>query len=79
MKTNNKTEEYKKDNVRICFRCKKEMYESEMTQRPFVMGSGTYPAVCPHCKAEASPFDRSHKFTDKFRMIKAQKIMETMQ
>lgn len=63
------TSRWQKDPIRICFKCKKEAYESEMGKSRTLMNDGYYPSKCPHCKAESTPFGRSHKSTDKFRMI----------
>jgi len=61
---------YKKDDIRICYECGKEMRESEMgTSRTFG-GDGRYPSTCPYCGAETRSFGQSHKTTDKFKMIK---------
>lgn len=59
---------FKKDPVRICHACKEEMYESEMGELPALL-SGRYKGQCPHCEAKSLPFGKSHKTTDKFRMI----------
>jgi hypothetical protein len=42
------------ENVR-CKKCGWEGHEGEMGQRTVLMGGGTYPAVCPSCKAENRP------------------------
>jgi hypothetical protein len=60
---------YVVDDLRICYNCKREMYESEMGKLPTLMGRGDYPGVCPHCKAESRFLGSSHKTTDKFRLI----------
>ena len=61
---------YEKDEKRICFECKKPMWESEMdrTQKMFA-SSSTYPSTCPHCGAVAMPFGASHDITEDFRII----------
>ena len=60
---------YKKDDLRICFSCNKEMYESEMGTERTIMGDGWYPATCPHCGAKSLFLGSSHKNTGKFRII----------
>jgi DNA-directed RNA polymerase subunit RPC12/RpoP len=63
-----KATRYIKDRIRVCFKCGKEMQESQMTQLPALM-SGTYPGGCPHCGAEALVLGRSHETTNKFVMV----------
>lgn len=60
---------WKKDKMKICYDCGKEMYESEMKRSDTLFGNGTYPSDCPYCGAHGG-FARSHKQTDKFRMIR---------
>jgi hypothetical protein len=67
-KNDYKPTKYKKDPMRICNNCGAEMYESEMGRRPVLMGGGTYPATCPHCKTEGGIFN-THKTTNKYRHI----------
>lgn len=57
------------DDKRICFECEESMFESEMGTKPTFMGDGTFPAVCPHCQAEAVPFGASHKTTQEYQHI----------
>jgi len=45
-----------------------EMRASEMGKKPAMFGSGSYPAICPHCGAESMLF-RGHKTTDKWVMM----------
>ena len=71
-KNDYKDTRYKVDDLRICYQCKKEMYESEMGRRHALMGQGTYPSECPHCGAKSIPFGRSHEVTTKHRMIKVE-------
>jgi hypothetical protein len=54
---------YIKDDVRICFKCKEEMYKSEMIE----ISAGEL--KCPKCGATSTPFEVGHKYTDKFRML----------
>lgn len=61
---------YKRDDMRICFQCEEEIYESEMGKLPAIAG-GYYPGQCPKCGAKSLPFGKSHKVTDKFRMVNA--------
>lgn len=60
---------FKKDDKRICFKCKEPMYESEMTRRRTIMGDGSYPAGCPKCGTESLLFGRQHESTREFRML----------
>lgn len=57
---------YIKDSIRICYKCKEEMKESEMGREPSLLGGGTYPATCPHCEAKSVPLGNSHHVTLKF-------------
>jgi hypothetical protein len=65
---------YKKDLEKICFRCRTIIYESEMSKRPTMMGDGSYPAGCPHCKSESNFFGPSHKLTGKWRMVEVKNV-----
>lgn len=60
---------YVKDPILICYKCGKEMRESEMGKHACVMGDGYYPSTCPHCGAESLFLGNSHKTTDKFVMM----------
>lgn len=60
---------YLKDDIRVCFECKEEMKESEMTKERTMMGDGWYPCGCPKCGAKSLPFGRSHGVTSKFEFI----------
>ena len=62
---------YVKDVERVCYQCGKTMWESEMSERPTIMGNGRYKAGCPHCGAESLFLGDHHKQTGKFRLIKA--------
>jgi hypothetical protein len=64
----NPKSKYVKDVIRKCWKCKKEMQESEMGKRPTLMGNGYYPSVCPHCKAESLLLN-THEVTKKFVML----------
>jgi hypothetical protein len=68
-KNNYKVTRYIKDDVRVCFNCKKEIQESKMGLLPALMG-GEYRGKCPECGAESKPFGQSHEVTNKFIMIK---------
>jgi hypothetical protein len=68
-KNDYKSTVYRKDEIRVCYECGKEMQESKMGRLPCLM-SGTYAGECPHCGAKSTLFGRSHKTTDKFVMIK---------
>lgn len=59
---------YKKDDMRICYQCMSDIYESEMGKLPAMFG-GLYPGKCPRCGAESLPFGKSHESTSQFRMI----------
>jgi DNA-directed RNA polymerase subunit RPC12/RpoP len=61
--------QYRKDNIKICYECKKEMQESMMGKLPALM-QGEYPGKCPHCGAKSLLFGKSHEVTSKFVMIK---------
>ncbi len=63
---------WKKDPIRICFECKKEMYESEMGTNLNFMGDGRYKSTCPHCGAVALAFGGRHETTNKFRMLRVE-------
>jgi len=63
---------YKKDKIRICYKCGKEMRESEMGKLPTLMGDGYYPGICPHCGARSLIFGPSHEVTNKFVMVKVE-------
>lgn len=67
-KNTHKSTKYIKDDGRVCFSCKAEMFESEMGRNHTLMGNGTYPSKCPKCGAESLPFGRTHE-TKGFRMI----------
>lgn len=60
---------YKKDAIRICYDCKKEMNESEMGRERALMGGGTFPSECPHCHAKALPLGSTHRNTGKFDFV----------
>ena len=60
---------YEKDEKKICFECKKPMWESEMSRTQKMFDSSTYASTCPHCGAVAMPFGNSHKLTEEFRII----------
>jgi hypothetical protein len=60
---------YKKDEIRICYNCKKEMQESKMGRSPGLMGPGTYPSTCPECGAESIFLGKHHECTNKFVML----------
>lgn len=62
-----------KDDMQICRECNKEMYESEMGRNRTLMGNGTFPSICPYCKAESMIF-ASHKYSSKFRMIPKKEV-----
>lgn len=61
---------YIKDDKKFCFRCGKEIWESEMGRTQKMLGSGTYPSTCPHCYAESVPFGENHQSTKEFRILK---------
>lgn len=63
---------YKKDGVRTCYECEKEMYESEMGESRRLMSNTYYKSTCPHCGAKAALFGPYHEITSKFRMIEAE-------
>lgn len=63
---------YKKDDIRICFKCGEEIRESEMGTSMTMMGDGRYPSTCPKCGATSTIFGPSHKTTDKYVMVKTQ-------
>lgn len=63
------TSKYLKDDVRTCFECGEEMFESEMGTSPVMMGGGSYPSTCPKCKAHSQAFGKSHGMTNKFGFI----------
>ncbi len=64
----NKRTQFKRDDVRICRSCNKEMYESEMGREMTMMGDGYYPSKCPHCGTKSNLF-ASHGTSPKFRML----------
>lgn len=68
-KNDYKITKYLKDPICICYKCGKEMRESEMGRHSTMMGNGDYPSKCPHCGAESLFLGNSHKPTDKFVMI----------
>ena len=63
-----KKTKYIKDDIRICFACKKEIQESKMGLLPALMG-GEYHGQCPECGAKSVPFGQTHEITSKFIMI----------
>ncbi|RXZ78009.1 hypothetical protein EBB07_28530 [Paenibacillaceae bacterium] len=60
---------YLKDDISICYNCSKEMLESQMSRERTLMGDGTYPSGCPHCKSKSLPFGRSHNVTNRFAHV----------
>ncbi|MCK5012970.1 MAG: hypothetical protein KAS66_04055 [Candidatus Omnitrophica bacterium] len=61
---------YEKDEKKICFKCEKSMWESEMSRSQKMFAShSTYASTCPHCGAVAMPFGASHDITEDFRII----------
>lgn len=67
---------YIKDQQRKCFSCGNTMYETEMNRSHRLMDSSTYPAQCPHCKAVAMMFGKSHSTEKGFRMLTVADYLE---
>ena len=69
MKNDYKPGKYLKDDIRICFDCGEEMFESKMSKERTMMGDGYYPSGCPKCGAKSLPFGKSHETTNNFGFI----------
>lgn len=61
---------YKRDPIRVCFKCGEEIRESEMGTSNTMIGDGKYPSTCPKCGAVSTIFGGSHMATNKYVMIK---------
>lgn len=60
---------YYKDKSQICYNCEKLMYESEMGKERTFFNDGWYNSICPYCGAGQKPFGKTHKTSNKFRML----------
>lgn len=60
---------YKKDDKKICYSCKQEMWESEMGRSSTLFGDGSFPSICPHCGVESLLFGQIHRVTTEFRIL----------
>ena len=63
---------YVKDDKKICFKCGKEIWESEMGRTQKMLGSTTYPSTCPYCGAKSMPFGDTHHLTKEFRILEVE-------
>ena len=65
---------YVKDNKIMCFKCGKEIWESEMGKTQTASGDVTYLNKCPYCGTKAIPFVSTHTMVKRFRIIKKDQI-----